>query len=166
MLKMEEFLVIRDLYRKTVRKYTSAKYVPRAQTRRSKPSKLDPYKEYIQNRLSEYPLSAARIHREIQEQGFTGGYTIVKEYIRKIRPAGGTPAVVRYETEPGVQAQVDWGECGHLDVDGRRRKLYCFSMILGYSRMRYLEPEIRRFLLALWVHVHAHSKLTSGLIPF
>ena len=61
MLKMEEFLMIRDLFnqglnksqiarktgydRKTVRKYISAKYVPKAQTRTSKPSKLDPYKE-------------------------------------------------------------------------------------------------------------------------
>ena len=155
MLKMEEFLVIRDLInqglnkseiarrtgydRKTIRKYASAKTVPKPEPRAPKPSKLDSYKEYIQNRLSEYPLSAARIHREIQEQGFTGGYTIVKEYVRKIRPAGGTPAVLRYETKPGVQAQVDWGECNRIEVDGQPRRLYCFSMILGYSRMRYME---------------------------
>ena len=172
MLKMEEFLVIRDLFnqglnksqiarrtgydRKTVRKYTSAKYVPRAQTRRSKPSKLDPYKEYIQNRLSEYPLSAARIHREIQEQGFTGGYTIVKEYIRKIRPAVGTPAVVRYETKPGVQAQVDWGECDRIEVDGQPRRLYCFSMILGYSRMRYMEFTLATDVYTL-IQCHLHA---------
>jgi len=172
MLKMEEFLVIRDLYnqglnksqiarrtgydRKTVRKYTSAKYVPRAQTRRSKASKLDSYREYIQNRLSEYPLSAARIHREIQEQGFTGGYTIVKEYVRKIRPTGGTPAVLRYETNPGVQAQVDWGECDRIEVDGQPRRLYCFSMILGYSRMRYMEFTLSNDVYTL-IQCHLHA---------
>ena len=154
MLTMEEFLMIRDLYnqglnisqiaqatgfdRKTVRKYLATRTPPLAQPRTSKPSKLDAYKDYIQNRIADYPLSAARIYREIQEQGFAGKYTIVKDYIRTVRPNHGVPAVFRYETEPGVQAQVDWGECGYLDVDGRRRKLYCFSMILGYSRMRYV----------------------------
>ena len=154
MLNMEDFLVIRDLYnqgltisqiaqktgfdRKTVRKYLFTLAPPSPQPRASKPSKLDDYKEYIQNRIADYPLSAARICREIQERGFTGKYTIVKDYIRTIRPQVSVQAVLRYETNPGVQAQVDWGECGHLDVDGRWRKLYCFSMILGYSRMRYV----------------------------
>ena len=144
MLTMEEFLMIRDLYnpglnisqiaqatgfdRKTVRKYLATRTPPLAQPRTSKPSKLDAYKDYIQNRIADYPLSAARIYREIQEQGFAGKYTIVKDYIRTVRPNHGVPAVFRYETEPGVQAQVDWGECGYLDVDGRRRKLYCFSI--------------------------------------
>ena len=154
MLNMEDFLMIRDLYnqglnisqiaqktgfdRKTVRKHLSARTPPSVQPRASKPSKLDDYKDYIQNRITAYPLSAARIHREIRELGFTGKYTIVKDYLREVRPSRSVPAVYRYETKPGVQAQVDWGECGHLDVDGRRRKLYCFSMILGYSRMRYV----------------------------
>jgi transposase len=154
MFTVEDFLVIRDLHhqglnisqisretgyhRNTVRKYLAAQTMPIPVSRRTRPSKLDPYKAYIQQRIRDYPLSAARIYREIQEMGFRGKCTIVKDYIREIRPSTSVPAVFRYETEPGVQAQVDWGECGHLDVDGRRRKLYCFSMILGYSRMRYV----------------------------
>jgi len=151
---MEEFLMIRDLYnqglnisqiaqttgvdRKTVRKYLATQTPPSAQPRTGKPGKLAAYKDYIQNRIADYPLSAARIYREIQEQGFAGKYTIVKDYIRTIRPHTPVQAVFRYETKPGVQAQVDWGECGHLKADGRQRKLYCFSMILGYSRMRHV----------------------------
>jgi len=154
MFTVEEFFVIRDLHhqglnisqisretgyhRNTVRKYLTAQTMPVPAPRRIRPSKLDPFKEYIQQRIRDYPLSAARIYREIQERGFDGKYTIVKDYIRKIRPPTSVPAVFRFETKPGVQSQVDWGECGHLDVDGRRRKLYCFSMILGYSRMRYV----------------------------
>lgn len=107
--------------------------------RREQPSILDPFKEYIQQRINEYPLCATRIFREIQDQGFTGHYTIVKDYIRQIRPREGTPAVLRYETKPGVQYQVDWGECDHIDEDEQVRKVYCFSIILGYSRMRYVE---------------------------
>lgn len=154
MLTMEEFLMIRDLYkqgltisqiaqktgfdRKTVRKYLSTLTPPSSQARTRTSSKLDDYKAYIQNRISDYPLSAARIYREIREKGFPGKYTIVKDYIRTIRPSTHVPAVFRYETEPGVQAQVDWAECGHLDADGQRRRVYCFSMILGHSRMRYM----------------------------
>ena len=154
MFTVEKFLVIRDLHhqglnisqisretgyhRNTVRKYLAAQTMPTPASRRPRPSKLDPFKEYIQQRIRDYPLSAARISREIQEMGFRGKGTIVKDYIREIRPPTSVPAVFRYETNPDVQAQVDWGECGHLDVDGRRRNLYCFSMILGYSRMRYV----------------------------
>jgi transposase len=155
MLKMEDFFMIRDLHRQglnisqisqttgfhrnTVRKYVTAQSTPAPMKRREHPSILDPFKEYIQQRITEYPLSAARIYREIVDKGFTGHYTIVKDYIRQIRPREGTPAVLRYETKPGVQAQVDWGECDHIDEDEKIRKVYCFSIILGYSRMRYVE---------------------------
>jgi len=117
---------------------------------------LDPFKEYIKQRVAEYPLSAARIHREIQEQGYAGGYTLVKEYVRKIRPSAGIPAVLRYETKPGVQAQVDWGECNRIEVDGQLRRLYCFSMILGYSRMRYMEFTLATDVYTL-IQCHLHA---------
>lgn len=49
-------------------------------------------------------------------------------------------ATVRFETLPGEQAQVDWAECGYyLDETGERRKVYAFVMILGFSRMLYVE---------------------------
>jgi len=159
MLDMEEFFVLRDLFnqgwtisgiaretghsRVTVRKYIHSQVPPAPEKRSKRPSKLDDYKEYIDQRLQEYPLSAARIYREIQEQGFEGRYTIVKDYVRETRPKVGVPAVYRYETNPGVQAQVDWAECGYIEIDGSHRKLYCFTMVLGYSRMRYAEFTLR-----------------------
>ena len=154
MFTVEEFFVIRDLHhqglnisqisrktghhRNTVRKYLTAQTVPSPAPRRVRPSKLDPFKEYIQQHISEYSLSAPRICREIQEMGFDGKCTIVKDYLRMIRPQTPVPAVFRYETKPGVQAQVDWGECGRIEDDGRMRTVYCFSIVLGYSRMRYM----------------------------
>ena len=73
-------------------------------------------------------------------------------------------AVYRYETEPGKQSQVDFGEFGYVDMDGKRRKLLVFSIVLGYSRTRYAEftvdisteecykdaPELLRILR--WIH--------------
>ena len=64
-------------------------------------------------RLNEGPYTAARLFREIQEMGFDGGETIVRDFVRKVRPKQGVPAIIRYETKPGIQAQVDWGELGN-----------------------------------------------------
>jgi transposase len=155
MLNTEEWLLIRELYhrgfnkseiakltgfdRKTVRKYIKLKTLPEPKKRPPRPSKLDPFKTYILEKLIEGPYTAARLFREIREMGFDGGETIVRDFIRKVRPKQGVPAVLRYETKPGVQAQVDWGELGTIEVDGKLKKLFCFNMILGYSRMRYVE---------------------------
>ncbi len=172
MLKMEDFLMIRDLYhqgmtisqisretgynRRTIRKYITTQHPPIGQERSNKSSKLDDYKDYINERIRDYPLSAARIYREIQNQGFTGKYTIVKDYIRQKRPKESVSAVFRYETKPGVQAQVDWGECDRIEVDGQLRRLYCFSMILGYSRMRYMEFTLSTDVYTL-IQCHLHA---------
>ncbi|AAM04477.1 transposase [Methanosarcina acetivorans C2A] len=130
MLKTEEWLLIRDLYsqgfsiseisrrtgyaRETVRKYLKKKTAPEPQKRPPKPSKLDPFKPYIQEKLKEGPYTAVRLYREIKEMGFDGGKTIVKDFVREVRPKQGVPAVLRYETKPGVQAQVDWAEMEQL----------------------------------------------------
>jgi len=125
--------------RKTVRKYLNLTSIPEPKKRVRKESKLDKYKDYIIQKLNEGPFTAARLLRELQEMGFTGKYTIVKDFIRKVRPERGVQAVYRYETKPGVQAQVDWSEFGRAEIDCKVLKLYCFNMVLGYSRMRYIE---------------------------
>jgi transposase len=155
MLPIGEFLMLKDLHRqglsiseisrstgynrRTVSKYVNATVPPESKKRTAKPSKLDPYKDYIIQRLKSHPLTASRIYREIVDMGFTGKYTIVKDFIRKIRPASGVQAVYRFETDPGKQAQVDWSECGRIEIDGKVQKLYCFNMVMSYSRMTYAE---------------------------
>jgi transposase len=155
MLIMEEWLMIRDLYsqglniteisrqtgfdKKTIRKYLTLNTLPGPQKHPGKKSKLDPFKPYILEKLKEGPYTAARLYREIKEMGFDGGKTIVKDFIKEVRPKQEVPAVLRYETKPGIQAQVDWGEVGKVEIDGKIKKLFCYSMVLGYSRMRYVE---------------------------
>lgn len=176
----EGFFMIRDLHnqgytnseisritgfnRRTVRKYLAADELPKKQQRAVKPSKLDPFKDYIQDRIAAYPLTAKRIYREIQERGYTGGYTILKDYIRTIRPQDFTPAILRFETPPGKQMQVDWAECGSQEIDGRKRTIYCFSAILGYSRMRYMECTLSTDVYTL-IQCHKHSFDYFGGIP-
>jgi transposase len=57
---------------------------------------------------------------------FDGGKTIVKDFVREVRPEQGVPAVLRYETKPGVQAQVDWAEMRTVEVDGKVKKLIIY----------------------------------------
>ena len=86
--------------------------VPRYGPRPAVPTKLDLFKPIIETRLKALPeLSAVRLLEEIRAAGYTGGYTQLKEYVRKIRPRE-TEAVVRFETPPGHQAQVDHGGPG------------------------------------------------------
>ena len=125
--------------RKTVRKYLNSTTLPEPKHRAKRVSKLDNYKDYIIKKLDEGPFTAVRLFREIQEMGFTGKSTIVSDFVTKVRPKQGVPATLRYETKPGVQAQVDWSEFGKVDIDSKMQKIYCFNMILGFSRMRYIE---------------------------
>lgn len=125
--------------RKTISKYLKRVEPPKYKPRVHKPSKLDPYKEYIRSRLKKYPLSAIRLFEEIKEQGYTGSYSLLCPFVYNIKKTTGVKAIYRFETKPGKQAQVDWSEVAKVTVDGRTRKLYCFNMILGYSRMKYIE---------------------------
>ena len=107
--------------------------------KRKRGSKLDPYRDRIRELINQHNLSSVRILEEIRKIGYDGGYTILKDYCHELRKDRRIQAVYRYETKPGKQSQVDFGEFGYIDMDGKRRKLYAFSMILGYSRMRYVE---------------------------
>jgi transposase len=112
------------------------RYRPRQSTRRT--SKLDPYKTPICQWLESHDYSARQIFQRLREEGFDGGYSIVKEYVRKVRPRR-PPAFLTLSFAPGECAQIDWGEYGSVAVGETRRKLSFFVMVLCYSRMSYVE---------------------------
>jgi transposase len=105
--------------------------------KRKRKSKLDEYKPYIAARLKDFDLPAMVLLREIWDRGYEGGNTILKEYVRTIKNEKVKEITERFETEPGWQAQIDWGECGTVLIDGVRHKLYVFVFILGFSRMMF-----------------------------
>jgi len=126
--------------RKTVRHYLASAAPPDTPRRRTKSSKLDPYKPYIRGRLAKFPrLSRVRLLEEIQNQGYDGRATILGDYLRQIRPAIPVLPEIRYETNPGEMAQCDWSECLYTRPDGSETQVHCFTMVLGYSRMRHIE---------------------------
>lgn len=103
-----------------------------------RPSKLDPFKPSIVRMLETHPYSAAQILQRIREEGFDGRYSIVKDYVRKVRPKR-QPAFLKLAFAPGECAQVDWGSFGSVSVGSSSRRLSFFVMVLCYSRMMYLE---------------------------
>jgi len=126
-----------DLDPRTVAKWLSEKrFRQRESSRRS--SKLDSFKASIVRLLEAHPYTAVQILRRIREDGYGGGYSIVKDYVRKIRPER-PPAFLKLSFAPGECAQVDWGSFGSVGVGENRRRLSFFVMVLCYSRMMYVE---------------------------
>ena len=126
--------------RKTVRKYLMEKLkIPEYKKRERPPSILDPYKDTIRRQVGDYNISATKAFEDVQALGYKGKYTIVKEFVRTLKKDKGIQAVIRFETGPGLQAQVDWSDNGTVAVDGGVRKLYAFTMVLAFSRAKYME---------------------------
>lgn len=101
------------------------------------PSKLDKYKEEI-NQYLEEGLSGLRIYEELQKTGLKLGYSTIKDYLAKIRKRENI--FVRVHTKAGEEAQVDFGYVGLTpDNNGKRRRTWVFNMRLSYSRKDYYE---------------------------
>ncbi len=125
------------LARNTVRKYLRGKPTAAAHPRR--PSKLDPYKDQIRRWVVEdHLLNCETMLERLRPRGYTGQVSILKDFVQALRPPkAGQQPVRRYETKPGEQLQFDWGAFCY-EQDGVRRKLYGFTAILSYSRMRFV----------------------------
>lgn len=150
--------------RNSVRKYLRSPQVPRARPRPARPSKLDPYKGYIQQRLSDGLENCVVLLRELRAQGYDGGYTILKEYVHPLRRRIQPQATMRFETEPGEQAQVDWGSFSYLTEDGHKKKVWAFVMVLSWSRAIYVEF-VRRADEATFIRCHINGFGYLGGVP-
>ena len=118
---------------------TWLKQMPRERKKPVRKSKLDEFKPIIEALVRENPeINSAKIYENIVKKGFTGKSSIVREFITKIRKEESQKAVIRFETEPAHQAQVDWIEFGRQYVNGSIQKLYAFVMVMGYSRMPFV----------------------------
>jgi transposase len=123
----------------TVRRYLQEPEPPRyPQRRRSVRPKLGPYEAYLRERVTAalpQRLPATVLAREIREQGYRGSDRQVARLVRELRPMVPAEPLVRFETTPGEQLQVDW-------VEFRRRAgeaLSAFVAVLGFSRAAYVE---------------------------
>jgi transposase len=151
--------------RKTIRKYLLApESTPVYGPRPRPPSKLDPYKPYLEERLGSAVWNARVLLRELRQRGYAGGYTILTDWLRPQREAARVVAVRRFETAPGEQAQVDWEHLGDLAMNGQARKLWGFAFTLGYSRMMMAEAALDQKLGTL-LRMHEEAFRQLGGVP-
>ncbi len=154
--------------RKTVRKYLKlGLQVPAYGPRAPRPSLLDPFKDYVSSRLTEYPaLRASRLLREIRELGYPGGYTTVKDFVLTVRPLREQGYEHRFETPPGKQAQVDFAcfdVCFTSEPDQWRR-IWVFTMVLGYCRYLWGRFVLRQDLPTV-IRLHREAFAALGGVP-
>ena len=150
--------------RRTVRKYLAQPGRPQYGPRAPLPSKLDPFKEYLHQRLQAGVWNAVVLLREIKERGYTGGYTLLQEYVHPLRQEARSQAVRRFETPPGFQAQVDWGELGSVTFQAQKATLSGFVMTLGHSRALFCEVATDQT-LPTFLRLHEEAFLQLGGVP-
>lgn len=103
-------------------------------------SKLDPFIPVIKRLLEKYPnISGQRVYEEIVHEGYTGRTTILKERLQVLRPTPRHKPVVRFETEPGKQGQMDWSPYTIRFTHSPKTTVVCFSYVLAYSRRHYID---------------------------
>ena len=119
----------------TVRKYLADEEAPAYGPRAPREGKLDPFKAYLTTRVAAARpdwIPATVLAREIREQGYEGCVKLVSCFVRSLRPLANEDPVVRFETEPGLQMQVDW-------IEFKRDRLSAFVATLGHCRATYVE---------------------------
>jgi len=128
---------------RTVKRYYDEEEKPKKE-RKKRPSKLDGFREIIEDKL-EWDAPVTEILKYIKKKGYKGQYTILREYCRTIQSDRQKKATVRFETNPGLQAQVDWKE--RMKLVSRHGEIFeidIFLMVLGYSRLKYIELTINK----------------------
>ena len=127
-------------------------------------SSVEPYREQVVAWRAQN-VEMAAIHQRLVEQGFTGSYMSVWRFVKRLEPSE-PEAVVRVETSPGNEAQVDFGYAGklHDPETGRERKAWAFVMTLSWSRYQYVEfvwdQSVRT-----WLDCHRRAFMFFGGVP-
>lgn len=139
---------------------------------------LDRFQDYLKKRIRYGVTNNAKLHLELKKQGYEGSYGTLNKYLKlnfseliqlhkRYSPFKHLKREnlkykrsIRFETEMGEQAQVDWGSFGKIVVKDRVEKLYAFVFILGYSRVPYIEFVIKQNLQTLiQCHINAFKAL-------
>lgn len=161
-LKAAQIAAALGLDERTTRKWMAA---PQYRPRRSAPraSKLDAFRDRIRAWLEQHPFTAAQIFQKLRQEGYNGGTTIVKAYVRRVRPPR-RPAFLSLSFAPGECAQVDWGQYGTIAVGSTRRRLSFFVLTLGFSRLLYVTFTLAEK-MEHWLDCHVRAFEFLGGVP-
>ena len=125
------------IHRNTVKKYIIQKKQPQYNKQKRRESILTPYHQMIRDWLDHDDYRATWIFDKLKDLGYTGGYDTVRYFVRDVKNQKARLAYIRFETEPGCQAQMDWADFKVLNPDGSTFFVYLFVMVLGFSRATF-----------------------------
>ena len=146
----------------TVRSHLEADTLPRYQRTHLRVTKLAAFTDYLRERqaaASPAWIPATVLLREIKALGYLGSHSQLRAYMHSLKPVGQVDPVVRFETAPGEQMQVDW-------VEFRKggNPLYAFCATLGYSRMSFV-AFVTDMKVETLIACHQHAFGAFGGIP-
>lgn len=144
-------------------KIHSGELIPKPSSRLYK-SKLDDYKTLITNKVDNYGCTAMAVYKFIAKKGYEGKYSIVADYVRKHKDLEIKKATIRFETNPGLQAQVDWKEDMTLiNKKGQTFKINIFLMVMGFSRKKFIKITSDRYQSTLFECMIEAFKFFEGV---
>jgi transposase len=150
------------LSRNTIRRYLRSSAWPGYKKRPVRPSKLDPFRKYLEERLEAakpHRLPASVLYREITALGFDGCERVVRNFVRILHPQPASETPVRFETDPGQQMQVDW-----CVFRRGANPLSAFVATLGFSRVSYVEF-VTSECFEILRHCHEQAFVYFGGVP-
>jgi transposase len=128
-----------------------------------RPSKLDPYKAKIGFLVRDKNLSAIRVMEEISELGYRGGYSILKDYIRTIRPKSFKRPTPPIDHPPGHEGQMDWSP-HRVILSGRHQVVQTGSIVMCYSRWLFFRHFPDQTLESV-IRLHEQAFKELGAVP-
>lgn len=136
-----------------------------ASVEKPRPSIVDPFKPYIVDRLTEHPdLTVTRLLADVRARGYPGGVAQLRRYVTQVRTPRSRKAYLRVETEPGEQAQVDWGHFGRMRIGRTQRPLSAFAMVLSWSRALFVDFSLDQR-METFCAMHRRALESFGGIP-
>ncbi len=154
---------ITGLNRRTVTRYLEAGEIPKYKVE-NRGSGLEPYHPMIGDWLKDQDYKATRIYELVVLQGYEGSYETVKRYVGQVKGERDRVAYLRFETQPGLQAQVDLADFKVVVASGEELTIYVFVMVLGFSRHMYVEF-IERCTMTAFLDCHINAFGYFGGIP-
>jgi len=162
--------ISRNMVRRILRKHEKLRdqghdilLVDRQVQKTQRVSKLDAYEETLKRILEKYPLiTGQRLFEELCDAGYDGGVSILRDRLRCLRPGPKKTPIIRFETEAGLQGQMDWSPYTIKFLKTGKALVQCFSYILGFSRRHFIDFTKRRdFFTLIRRHQDAFSHFTG-----
>ena len=152
------------MHRNTVRKFIEGRRFPAYDRNKRCISILAPFMRLILDWLSQDDYRASWVFERLKPIGYAGSYETVKKFIRPIKEQQARIAYARFETMPGLQAQVDWADFQIAEPNGRTNTVYLFILVLGYCRAIYAEF-VNRCTLESFLDGHIRAFHYLGGVP-